>query len=550
MPDDANLLADQALLDEAPLTIKRFYAPLGQNSKDQPDAIAIDEVAVLQNVDTNAGGVSVTRGGSSLIANDTGTNLRVPGLGHFYVESGTKYLTRINSNKWESWTGSGSWAAITGFTPTSDLITNFLQVGNKLLALNGTDNVFYTANGTTATDAGNTNTDPPKSRFGIYHQNAAVLAGNLTNRSYIWPSTVLNVLQFDRAARAVKVADQNSDELTALVNLSLTTTPGFIAFKSKSTHFIDTSNGMSDPGNADPSIGWAIIEIDSSHGAVGPRAACAIGASVLAGDCAYLSREGRKYRLRSLKRSINDALGTGGIMSNAIENILDDVNDVIIERTIVFYFDERIFLAVPSGSSSSGLDTLCVLDLKNSDPDQNKWKWSVWTGLNIASISTYFQTSVEYLYIGDGTAHARVFRMFDGSTDDNGTAIDFELQTRRENLGYPELDKIWQFVEFVFLATDDSVATVQAQLDGGGYSTLTPPDVTLEASGPHLPINLPFQLQAQNMIRQVFQLDTLGISRDIQFKLTHGEAGKVINYIGYTLVAFVEPLHLETRSQS
>ena len=543
MAGAADTLFAQELLDENPICVKRFYLPLGQNSKDQPDAIPINKVTTLQNFDTNARGVCVTRTGTTMIADDTGTNLRVPGLHHFYIDGGTKYLTRVNSTAWESWDGSGNWTALSGATLTSDLITNFVNAGGRQFLLNGTDNVFSTANGTSATDEGNTNTDPPKSRFGIYHQNMLILAGNSTLRSRVWPSAVLATQTFDRSARAIDIADRDGDEVTALVNLSLTTTPGFIAFKARSSHFVDTSDGGADPS------AWVIIPIDTVHGAVGERAACAMGASVLAGDCVYLSREGRKYRLRSLKRSINDSIGTGSILSTPIENILDDVNDALIETAIVFYFDERILLAIPSGSGTY-LDTLCVLDLKNSNPDQGDWNWSVWTGLRIGSMSIYRENSVEYLYIGDGSGNAKVFRAFDGSTSDDGTAVTTIFESRRENFDTPELDKNFQFVEVEFLATDDSVATVGAQVDGDGYSALVPASVTLEASGPHLPINLPFQLQAQNKIRQVFQLDNLGIGRDIQIKVTHGEAGKAINLLGYTIVAFVEPLHLETRSQS
>ena len=544
MPQQASeTLFSQELLDENPIIAKRFYMPIGQNSKDQPDAIGLDQVATLQNADTNARGVRVTRTGFTQVSNDTGTSLRVPGLGNFYVGGGTKYLTRVNGTLWESWAGAGNWTTITGATLTNNKITNFVVAGGMQFLLNGIDNVFSTTNGTAATDEGNTNTDPPHSRFGIYHQNMLILSGNSTSRSYVWPSVQLDPQTFDRNARAIQIDEKDNDDVTALVNLSLTLRPGFLAFKTRSTHFVDTSEGGDDPSL------WTIIKIDSAHGTIGERTACAVGASVGSGDCVFLSQEGRKYRLRSLVRSINDSITTGSILSTSIENILDDVNDTIMDQCIVYYFDERILLAIPSGNHAY-LDTLCVLDLKNSDPSSGSWKWSVWTGFKIASISTYRQNGIDYLYFGDGTANAKVYRMFDGSTSDDGVAIDFIEESRRENFDTPELDKNFQFVECEFLATDDSYVTVEAQIDGDGYSSLNPVRVQLENAGPHLPINLPFQLAAQNKVRQKFQMDALGIGRDIQIKITHGEIDKKINLLGYTIVAFVEPLHLETRSQT
>lgn len=530
-------LFEQELLNENPTLVKRFYLPIGQNSKDFASAIDFDEVASLQNADTTSRAIRKTRPGYTLIANDVGAT-RIVGLGRFFIEGGTKYLLMVTDNDVYSWPASGNWTALTGFTPTADLLTNIVVAGNIAFFLNGTDNAYSTSNGTTLTDEGNTNTDVPKSRFGIYHQNMLIVSGNTTNKSYVWPSSVLAVQTFDRSGRVIKVADQDGDENTAMVDLSLTTTPGFIVFKGSSTFFVDTSAGGASVGS------WGIIRIDPIHGCVGPRAAATVGSSRINGDCVFLSKEGTKYRLRSLQRTVNDAVGTGGILSAAIEDVLSDVNDTIMDDAIVFYFDERIFLCIPSGASSY-LDTVCVLDLRNSDATSGKWKWSVWTGMNVGALATYEESSVENLYFGEGSADSKVYRALSGTTD-NGTAIDFVEESRREDFGFPELDKIFQFVEVEVLGTDDGAeATIYAQVDGDGYSSLGTMD--LVSSGPHLPIALPFQLVAQNKIRKIFQLDNLGIGRDIQIKV---ESSDRIELLGYTLMAFLEPLHLETRNQS
>lgn len=537
MANSAETLYAQQLQDEQPLIVRRRALTVGQNSKDQADAIREDEMASLRNADVSSGGLRKTRPGATAIANVVAESA-ILGLGHFYVEGGTKYLLMVQGTAAYSWAATGDWTAISGITLTAGLDAATVVAGNRAFILNGTDNVFSTADGTSGTDEGNTNTDVPKSRFGIYHQNMLIVSGNPTNRSYIWPSTVLATQTFDRSGRVIKVADQDNDEVTALLELSLTEALGFMAFKGKSVHFVDTSLGGSDPSK------WSIYNIDPVHGAVGPRAVAAVGASLFAGDCVFLSREGSTYRLRSLKRSINDKFGTGGILSSAIEDVLSDVNDALMSKAVVFYFDQRIFLAFPSGSGTYN-DTLAVLDLRHSLPSENVWKWSIWTGWNVSCMSLFEEDSVEYLYFGDGSGNGKVFRALSGTSDD-GTAISYSEEGRREDFGYPELDKIFQFVEIELLSTDETLVYVDAQIDGNGYTALG----SMVASPTNilrLPVNLPFNLVATNKIRHIFQLDSLGLGRDVQIRIRHSELDKTVEVVGYTITAFLEPLHLETR---
>lgn len=530
MPDPTDFSGPEATqLDDQPLIIRRLRASRGQNSQDEPDSIGLDEVASLQNADISSRGISATRPGTTLIAN-TPAATAVLGLQHFYPEGGTKQLLMVAGATLYNWTASGNWNSLYA-SLTTGLRTNILIGGKKALLLNGTDDPPY-YDGATVTAGGSANTDPPKAKFGIYHQNRALLAGNTTNRSYIWYSAALNILSFVRDTNAIKISDQDNDELTALVDLSLTTTPGFIAFKTRSTHFVDSSDAS--PAN------WSVIPIDPVHGCFATRTAIAIGGSVLGGDVVYLSREGTHYRLRSLRRTVNDALETGGILSEGIEDILDDVADSHMANAAAYYFDEKIFLSIPSGSSSTQ-DTVCVLDLHASDPASNKWKWTVWKGITADVFAIFQESNVEYLYYGNAGANARVFRMLSG-TSDNNSAIEFIEESRREDFGLPELLKNGEFVEFHFNSTDDTEVTLEASIDGGEYTTIG--TVNVGGSGPTLPVNLPFNLSGQSRIKEKVPIDDLGPFRDIQFRVSHSDLDTGIEYLGYIAAAFPIPLEL------
>ena len=56
--------------------------------------------------------------------------------------------------------------------------------------------------------------------------------------------------------------------------------------------------------------------------------------------------------------------------------------------------------------------------------------------------------------------------------------------------------------------------------------------------------NLPFNLTAQNRIRKKFPLDGLGTGRDVQIRVEHNDLDKKINYLGYSIAAFLTPLEL------
>lgn len=538
MPNAAESYFTQQLQDEQPLVVRRLQMSCGQNSQDQADAIREDELATLQNANTSSAGVRATRAGATQIA-DAPVEAKILGLDKFYVEGSTKFLSMVVGTEWYTWNGvDAGFSAVSDVALTDGLLANLVTAGKRQFLLNGTDNVFSTNDGAAGTDEGNTNTSVPHSRFGIYHQNMLLVAGNSTNRSYIWPSNVLAPQTFDRSGRAIKVADQDNDELTALVNLSLSDTPGFMAFKNRSVYFVDTSTGGSDPST------WIITPVDNTHGAVGSRAAASIGSSLLVGDCIFLSKEGTTYRLRSLRRTVADKFGTGGILSNAIADVLSDCNHAKMHEAQVFYHNQRIFLTFPSASSTTN-DVLAVLDLRNSKPNEGVWKWSIWTGWAAACFATYEEASAEYLYYGD-TASGKVFRALSGTSDD-GTAIAYQEASRREDFGFPELDKIFQFVEVVLLSTDITTVYVDAQLDGNGYTSLGSMKAAPE-NVPTLPVDLPFNLIPSNKIRKVFQLDGLGLGRDVQIRIRHEDLDKTVNVLGYTIVAFIEPLHLETRS--
>ena len=523
-------------LEDQILVVKRFHMPVGQNSQDAPASLKDYEVATLSNALVSSRGRRQTRPGNTLIA-DTPTSLAVVGLAPFYPEGGTKQLLMVSGTNWYKYTsGAGSWSSILSGL-TTGLRSRMVVGSGYSLLLNGTDNV-ESYDGTTVADEGNVNASCPKGTMGIFHQNMFIITGHLTTKSYFWWSGVGN-RTFDRSTNVHKVGDKDNGIIKAILSLSLTTNHGFLIFKSNGIYFIDSSSGTV--------ANWSKILIDDSRGLAATDTAVIIGNSGNGGgDVFYLSNDGasggvNKFRVRSLLRTINDKLLGSGVLSDKIQPSLDAINASLIDKCCAVYFDNKYFLAFPSGSATYN-NTVAVLDLNTSVPEEGFWDWSVWSGMNVAAWAVFEDSNgVRNLYYGEASATTKVYKALTG-TSDNGTAISFDEVSRAEDFGQPENDKSFQFVEVAFETTDNTLVTVKASVDGGSMITLG--TVNVQDASPSLPVNLPFNLASGGKVRKKFQMEDLGKGREAQVEVTHSELDKTVKYLGYCMAAFIENVEL------
>ena len=520
------------VLDDQPLVVRRFKLPVGQNDKDQPDSLADYEVALLQNALVSSRGKRETRPGMTLVADDVGS-VAVSGLGAFYPEGGTKQLLMDANGVIYKYIGSGVWTSIASGL-TGGVKAKFIVGNGYALRINGVDNA-RSYDGTTVADEGNVDASCPIATDGIFHQNMFIMAIN--TKSYFWWGSVLGKT-FARSVNAHKVGDKDNGLFKKLLNFSLTDSHGFLYFKTNSIYFIDSS--AADPAN------WAKILIESEHGLAASDTAVVTGSDGTGrGDVLYLANDGvsdgkYKFRVRSLSRTINDTLHDSGIVSEKIQATLDNINPAQIEKACAIHFDNKYFLAFASGSSSYN-DTVAVLDLSTSDPENGFYDWSVWQGWNVACWAIFEVSGAKGLYYGEASGDTVVFQALSG-TSDNGAAIEFIERGRAEDFGFPELDKIIDFVEVVFEQTDDTVVTIKAAVDGGDMTTMG--TVNVANQSPTLPINLPFDLVAPGKTRKKIPLDDLGRCRDIQIEVYHSDLDKRIKFLGYTLCGHPENLEL------
>jgi hypothetical protein len=526
-------MADQP--NDEVLTVRRVKFAIGQNDKDEADAIPENRVELAQNIVSSSSGVYETRKGTTLVADDKG-NAAVDGIGRYDKEGGTPELHMVSGGTWyRRQAGDATWTTVaSGFS--SGARTLFLQAKNILFMSNGIDNV-RTWDGSTVTDEGNTNADPPRFHFAIYHQNRLICGRN--DESLIYYSSSLDPQTFDRSTNNLKPDQQSGGTGRTLVKQSISSTPGFIYHKNDSSFFFNTNDAS--PAN------WSAAVIDPIHGSVSVRSTVFLGSGSLAGGVAYLSKEGNDggsnhYRIRSIIRTRNDAIVPGPILSRDIEGAtLSDLSASNDESAVMFFFDNKLILSFRSTASSNN-DKVCVLDFDISNPEQGDFKWQVYSGWEASCFTTFKESGLESLYYGNASADSIVLKAFTGTTD-NGTAIVSKVTGRAEDFNVPEINKIYEAVEVYFKGTDDSLATVRVIFDDGSATTLG--TVSLEQTGPQLSVDLPFDLSAADRIVAKFPLDSQ-VSRSAQIEVEHssGAEGNSMKYLGYVLYGWPENISL------
>lgn len=514
--------------DVLEIIVKRLKLPVGQNDKDESDAIEEDQAVLMQNVVATRKGRMITRGGSTLLANRVGS-LAVDALGHFYPAGGTKLqLALMNTHLYKRQSGDTTWTSIAS-SLASGSPQQFLVAGGYIFICDGTNNVRQ-YDGTTLTTLGNTNTDFPKFKFGIYQQNYCIVCTGLDSLIYV--STVLVPTTWDRTAGVLKLSTGDNGLIKALVSVPLLSNDAIIAFKTDSTHIVNIISG----GLAN----WTTQVLDPIHGCVATRSAIAIGSGELQGGVLYLCKETAEngssfYRVRSIKRTLYGSHVPGPVVSYDIEATLNAMNPIYDAGCAAYFHNNKYLLAFPSASATYN-DTVAVLDLTISSIDEGKFRWSIITGWTPAMFDIFDEGSVQYLMFGDSSANSQVFQAFKG-TSDNGTAIDAKITGRAEDGGYPELNKTYEFVEVYFDSTDTTPVTVRALFDNGSAQTLG--TVATAAAGVNLPQTLPFNLQDVARVRAKFPLDSQ-ICRNVSIEVEDSTLNSQMAYLGYVLAGWAE----------
>ncbi len=474
----------------------------GTNSRQHASLIGKNQASVLYNADIGTPGRSAKRPGSVLIGNDV-SNDSVIGLHNFEVTGGTDQLLVYEGTDLHKWEGSGNLTSLkSNFSAATEVgmisaRESGLSPDDIVIIQNGVDNAFRLDSVGNFQDLGSTsgtgNDSPPKSTVMCWYGNRIWVLKN-------------DLLYFSDAYSA----DYSTafDTATNVFRIPVGTERGIIPTRDTGMVIL----GQNAIWGLAPSITPAPTT-DQPEPLVTNRGVVSKHGWVNAGDdIYYFAQDG----FRALRRTVQDKLqaGVDYPLSYWLKEEFDRINWDYIDRLSMEYFDNKIFINVPT--SSTAFDTWVYYPATQSFMVITGWACRCW--------SKYRVLGQEYLYYGK-QGNGVVYRAWYGYTDEgttitNGTAINYQEEGRKEDLGQPLLYKSGGEVEIRVLASGNYDVSVYASLDDATYNLLG--IINLTGSN-HItfPTTFPLSFGDVNIVSEKFHLESYGRWRQLRIKIVH-----------------------------
>jgi hypothetical protein len=494
--------------DDTQLPIIRRDLSGGINNRQSGTLIGENQMTVLYNVDIGIVGQSSKRAGSVLIGNDVSNNTFMS-LFNYARQGYTDSLIAYDDTVLWEWLGTGNWAA----TGVGTLTTGATDVGilackesglvpdDVFIVQNGTDDAqrFHKAsNGVWAVQdllhATGANAGPVKSTVMCWYGNRVwILKNDLLYFSDAYPADY--AVAFDDVSNMFRIP------VGAERGLCATRDTGIVVLGEDAIWGIAPSVVPAATDKPEPLI--------TNHGVVSKKGWCQAG-----DDIYYFAQDG----FRALKRTLQDKLQSGVEfpISYPLKDEYERIAWAYIDRLAMKYYDNKIFISVPT--SATAFDTWVYYTALKSFVVFQGWSPRCW--------ETYKVGGVEYLYYGK-QGNGVAYRAFSGYTDEgttttNGTAINYQEEGRKEDMGQPLIKKVGGVIKIKALSSGNYDLAVSVSIDDQAYVSLGV--VNLMGNSPVLPLDLPFTLASGNIITGEFHLDSLGEFDQIRLKIVHNAA--------------------------
>lgn len=410
------------------------------------------------------------RTGYSLVGNDTG-NKPILGLCGITTSSGTKRLYKFHNNSADTaieiyeWTGSGNWTLL-----NNTLLTG---VGNRIECVVA-ENVVYAYDGAStpvkitpaspSTVAAVPDSNHPKGKFGKWFHNFHFVSGVTANPNRLYWSELGDSDDFTNTTTgSLDVNPDDGDEITGMGVLK----DELLVFKRNRVWSL-TGFGTSTFTLAD------VNERITGFGTPSYRSIVNVG-----NDVYYLSHTGGVPEFRSIQRTRFGTIVEGGIVSDDIYGTMKGLNNAQLDEVAGIFDGRRVFYAIPLSGSTVN-NQIQLYDTVNKG-------WVRWTGLPVGVWTEFNFSNTSEIYFGGNGSDSLVFKL-DTTTNDNGTAISFRVDTRRYGGDRPEIKKRWKYL---YTTVDKEGAynlTVQQSPDGFTFDSLA--SVDLSGTDGTLPLTL------------------------------------------------------------
>ena len=336
--------------------------------------------------------------------------------------------------------------------------------------------VTIIGNGSGATATATVSPPPLNLRILINTGNRLFGVGSAGNRNTLYASDILDPAVWDTANSAVINAD-DGDEITAVVPYYENRV---IVFKKRRIFQVTIPPDMTSAAD------WIIQLISNNTGCVAEGSAVQVNSDIF-----FLSDDG----IRSLVRSASDDFTSVGLpISEVIKDVIQEINTAEIGISTAAFYDNRYFLAVPTGSNDFN-DTIIVYNTILGAFE------GTWTPNVMQFALTNFQDEGLRLMKKSTTGQIQKYSGYKTpaqvtTADYQDAGVDYEsyVRTRDMNFGDPFAEKHGSHFEVVFddsFSTDVSI-TIQRDIDVGDIDVQ--PNLNISSAVLTLPFVLPAQL--------------------------------------------------------
>jgi len=336
--------------------------------------------------------------------------------------------------------------------------------------------VTILGDGSGATATATVSPPPQNLRLLINTSNRLFAVGTGTNRNTLYASDILDASVWDSANSAVINGD-DGDEITAIVPYYQNR---IIVFKKRRVFQVTIPPDMATAAD------WVIELISNNTGCVAGGTAVQVSSDIF-----FLSDNG----IRSLVRSAADDFTSVGIpLSEVVKDVIQSINPAKIGIATAIFYDNRYFMAFPTGSNDYN-DTILVYNTA-LNAFEGTWTPQVMQfaltnfdgqGLRAALKTTTGQINQYFGYKSPAALTADDYK-------DAGVTYESSVRTKDFNFGDPFSMKYGSHFEVIFddsFATDVTV-TIQRDIDVGDIDVQ--PNLNISSAVLTLPFVLPAQL--------------------------------------------------------
>jgi len=362
--------------------------------------------------------------------------------------------------------------------------------------------VTIIGDGVGATATATVSPPPLNLRLLINTGNRLFAVGSGSARNTLYASDILDASIWDSANSIVVNAD-DGDEIISIVPYYQNR---IIVFKKRRIFQITI------PPDMNTAADWVVELISNNTGCVAEGSAVQVSSDIF-----FLSDDG----IRSLVRSAADDFTSVGLpISEVIKDVIQEINTAEIGISTAAFYDNRYFLAVPTGSNDFN-DTLIVYNTVLGAFE------GTWTPNVMQFALTNFQDEGLRLMKKSTTGQIQKYSGYKTpaqvtTADYQDAGVDYEsyVRTKDFNFGDPFAEKHGSHFEVVFDDSFSTDATISIQRDTDVGDIDVQPNLNISSAVLTLPFVLPAQLPSSVKKRIASDLRAYEKWRLLNIKIT------------------------------